>query len=129
MSSNTVQRPSRVTWFEIPVTDFERAVAFYEQSLAVTLKQGDFGPDRLGVFPYDPPAISGCIIKGDRYRSGPDGVAIYLNADPVLADVLARVEQAGGKVVLPRTALPEGMGYYAHILDTEGNRVGLHAMA
>jgi predicted enzyme related to lactoylglutathione lyase len=129
MSSNTLQRQSRVTWFEIPVTDFERAVAFYEKIFAVTLKQGDFGPDRLGMFPYDPPAIGGCIIKGDRYRPGPDGVAIYLNADPVLAEVLARVEQAGGKVVLPRTALPEGMGYYAHIIDSEGNRVGLHAVA
>jgi predicted enzyme related to lactoylglutathione lyase len=38
------------------------------------------------------------------------------------------VEPAGGKISLPRTALPEGMGFYAHILDTEGNRVGLHAI-
>ena len=128
MSSTTIQRQSRVTWFEIPVADFERAAAFYERILALTLKRGDFGPDRLGVFPYAEPAISGCIIKGDRYMPGRDGVAIYLNADPLLDEVLARVEPAGGKISLPRTALPEGMGFYAHILDTEGNRVGLHAM-
>src|ERR1700757_2306393 len=42
---------------------------------------------------------------------------------------LPRVPKAGGEVLLPRTALPDGMGYFAQIRDTEGNRVGLHAMA
>ena len=56
-------------------------------------------------------------------------MVVYLNADPQLAQVLARVPKAGGEVLLPRTALPDGMGYFAQIRDTEGNRVGLHAMA
>ena len=33
----------------------------------------------------------------------------------------------GGKVALPRQALPPGMGFFAHIHDLDGNRVGLHA--
>jgi len=129
MSSTPVQRQSRVVWFEIPTADFDRAAAFYERILAVTLQKADFGPDKIGVFPYTEPAVSGCIVKGDRYRPGPDASVVYLNADPALDEVLARVEPAGGQVVLPRTALPEGMGYYAHIRDTEGNRVGLHAVS
>jgi predicted enzyme related to lactoylglutathione lyase len=53
---------------------------------------------------------------------------VYLNADPALDEVLARVERAGGRICHPRTALPDGMGFFANIVDTEGNRVGLHAM-
>ena len=58
-----------------------------------------------------------------------DDVVTYLNADPSLDAVLARVERAGDKVALPRTELPKDMGCFAHIVDSEGNRVGLHAMA
>jgi predicted enzyme related to lactoylglutathione lyase len=43
--------------------------------------------------------------------------------------VLERVSAAGGKALIPRTALPPGMGYFARILDTEGNQVGLHAIS
>jgi hypothetical protein len=31
--------------------------------------------------------------------------------------------------VIPKTALPPGMGFYARIQDTEGNLVGLHAIS
>ncbi|MEI9973881.1 MAG: hypothetical protein WDO73_18600 [Ignavibacteriota bacterium] len=54
---------------------------------------------------------------------------MYLNANPNLDAVLARVETAGGKIVVPRTALPAGMGFWARIQDTEGNLVGLHAIS
>lgn len=30
---------------------------------------------------------------------------------------------------IPCTELPDGLGCFAHIIDTEGNRVGLHAEA
>ncbi len=38
-----------------------------------------------------------------------------------------RVVAHGGKIALPRQALPPGMGFFAHIHDLDGNRVGLHA--
>ena len=47
---------------------------------------------------------------------------------PSLDAALARVQAAGGSVALPRQALPPGMGYFAHITDLDGNRVGLHAL-
>jgi len=42
---------------------------------------------------------------------------------------LTRAVAQGGSVALPRTALPPGMGFFAHITDLDGNRVGLHALA
>jgi len=41
---------------------------------------------------------------------------------------LQRAQSAGGVVAQPRTALPPGMGFFAHISDLDGNRVGLHAL-
>lgn len=53
---------------------------------------------------------------------------VYLNAEPSLNAVLARLGEAGGRLLVPRTELPEGMGAFAHVEDREGNRVGLHAL-
>jgi predicted enzyme related to lactoylglutathione lyase len=60
-------------------------------------------------------------------QPGATGTVIYLAVDDPLDAALARVAQAGGKVAVGRTELPGDMGCYAHIIDTEGNRVGLHA--
>jgi uncharacterized protein len=54
---------------------------------------------------------------------------VYLNAAPSLDAWLARVPAAGGSIAQPKVTLPDGMGVFAHIIDSEGNRVGLHAMA
>jgi len=42
--------------------------------------------------------------------------------------VLARVAAAGGKIAMPRLALPPGLGFIAQITDLDGNRIGLHAL-
>ena len=55
------------------------------------------------------------------------GTLAYLGAAPTLDAVLARLEGAGGKLLTPKVTLPDGMGVFAHIQDSEGNRVGLHA--
>jgi predicted enzyme related to lactoylglutathione lyase len=55
-------------------------------------------------------------------------VLVYLDATLSLDAALERVIVAGGHVALPRQALPPGMGFFAHITDLDGNRVGLHAL-
>jgi hypothetical protein len=58
-----------------------------------------------------------------------DGPLVYLNVDPSLDAAVARAVAAGGRVTTPKVVLPDGMGCFAHVVDTEGNRVGLHAQA
>ena len=127
MNPKQQQRQSRVVWFELPASDFDRAARFYEQIFEVTLKKEHMGPQQLGVFPYEAPGIGGCIMAGPNLAPSKDGAIVYLNADPALSAIVDRVAAAGGKVLLPRVELPEGMGVFAHIMDSEGNRVGLHA--
>lgn len=119
-----------LNWFEIPVADMDRAQRFYETVVDAPLRREAMGPaTTLAVFPYDPAGVGGCLLAADGARTSADGVVVYLNAGESLDTALERVRAAGGRIVLPRTELPEGMGCFAHFADSEGNRVGLHALA
>jgi predicted enzyme related to lactoylglutathione lyase len=120
---------SALTWFEIPTADFERARRFYETILATTLGAEAFGPARLAVFPHDEAGTGGCLYDGAGLRPSAEGTLVYLDADGRLDGVLERVEAAGGRIAMPKTELPRGMGWMAHIIDSEGNRVGLHSIS
>jgi len=121
---------SALDWFEIPVHDMARAQTFYETLLATQLRREAMGPQTLAVFPYDEAGVGGCLLQGSSApQPASVGTLIYLNAAPSLDAVLARVEAAGGRVTTPKVMLPGDMGCFAHITDTEGNRVGLHALA
>jgi hypothetical protein len=52
---------------------------------------------------------------------------MYLNANPDVNLVLDKTVQAGGKIIVPKTLIGEDTGYYAFIVDTEGNRIALHS--
>ncbi|MCX9157348.1 VOC family protein [Niveibacterium sp. 24ML] len=122
-----LREQQRAVWFEIPVVDLDRAAAFYEQLFDESLRREEMGPEgTIAVFPYDGTGVSGCLMRAPDARPAASGTLVYLNADSGLDTLLARVEAAGGKVALPPVALPEGMGRFAHIIDTEGNLVGLH---
>jgi predicted enzyme related to lactoylglutathione lyase len=58
-----------------------------------------------------------------------DGPLVYLNAAPWLDAVLSRAAELGARVLLPRLELPRDIGFIAQIVDSEGNRIGLHAKA
>jgi hypothetical protein len=116
-----------LTWFEIPAADLPRATRFYEAVLASKLKSQTMGQERLSVFAYEEPGVGGCLIARDGHQSAENGTIVYLYVAS-LDDALERADRAGGKIVWPKTALPEGLGFFAHIVDSEGNRVGLHSL-
>ena len=119
-----------IDWFEIPVTDLDCAQAFYEKLLGATLRREAMGPMTLVLFPYTEPGVGGCLLSGaGAPQPSQQGALVYLNAGPSLDAVLARVEAAGGRIATPKVTLPGDMGCFAHVADTEGNRVGLHAPA
>lgn len=121
-----------VTWFEIPSTQLGKAQAFYETVLECKLRREPMGPSEGAVFPYDEAqeGVGGAILAGPTAPApASSGTLVYLDASPSLDAALARAVKAGGKVALPRQALPPGLGFFAHITDLDGNRVGLHALA
>ena len=119
-----------LNWFEIPVRDIDRAQRFYESLLGTTLRREAMGPQTLAVFPYGEAGVGGCLLAGAAApQPATHGTLVYLDAQPSLDAVLARVESAGGRVTTPKVQLPGDMGCFAHITDSEGNRVGLHSLA
>jgi predicted enzyme related to lactoylglutathione lyase len=125
MATTATAVRSIVSWFEIPSSDFNRAVSFYESIFAQELQKGDFMGTPTAVFAYERPAVSGCILKEEGHTPSTSGTLVFLNTDGIFDDVLLRVPKAGGKVEKVME-LPNGLGRAAHIIDTEGNRVGLH---
>ena len=115
-----------LNWFEIPVSDFARAQKFYETIFGFTMQSMDMGA-KMGFFPADEGKVSGAIVAGPDYKPSADGSLIYLNGNPDLADVLGKVEAAGGKVLRGKTQITPEYGYMALFLDSEGNRVALHS--
>lgn len=118
-----------ISWFEIPVRDLDRAQRFYEAVLERKLARETMGAEQLAIFPAGEGRTQGCITLGATpVAPSTTGTRVYLDASPSIDAALSRVADAGGKVVARKTALPPGMGFWAHVGDTEGNVVGLHAM-
>lgn len=113
-----------INWFEIPVTDMDRAVRFYERVLATSLKREVFGGQPHAIFPAAEPGVAGALVNSKELTPSVAGARIYLDA-PQLDACLARVAAAGGAVVMPKTDIGEP-GFIAIVKDTEGNAVGLH---
>lgn len=117
-----------ITWFEIPAHDLERATRFYEAALDVSLQREVFGGVPMSLFGHAEADTGGCIVfNPPESKPHADGVLVYLNAKPSVTAALDRIEKAGGRKLGPAVELPNNIGYIGHFLDSEGNRVGLHA--
>lgn len=120
---------SALNWFEIPVRDLDRAQAFYEAMLGAPLQREAMGPQTLAVLPYDEPGTGGALLHGPNAPPPGAGTLVYLNAGETLQPALDRALAAGAELLTPRVELPDGMGAFVHLRDSEGNRIGLHALA
>ena len=119
-----------VSWFEIPTADFGRAKAFYSTIFDFEMPEMPMGPTRLGILLHESDGgIGGAIIEDPNQSPGASGARVYLSGGTDLAVVLARVESAGGVVVVSKTEIAPGMGHFALFRDTEGNVLGLHSMS
>ncbi|MBI3102912.1 MAG: VOC family protein [Burkholderiales bacterium] len=119
-----------ISWFEIPTLQLDAAQAFYETVLGRPMRREAMGPSQGAVFAYDGAAqgVGGALIMGPTAPPiARGGTLVYLDANPSLDAALQRAQAAGAHVALEVTALPEGMGFFTHIEDLDGNRVGLHA--
>ena len=119
-----------LNWFEIPVDEIERAQDFYEGifDMAMAPLQEMMGLKMVG-FPVDMTSgkIGGALVESDFHVPSDEGAVIYLNANPDIQTIIDRVEDLGGEVVMPRTQITPEIGYMAFFIDSEGNRIGLHA--
>lgn len=117
-----------INWFEIPASDFERAIQFYKTILKIEITELDMYGTKMGMFASDGQNISGAIVEGEGYSPSDSGVLVYLNGGEDLQVILSRVESIGGNILMPKTQISPDMGYFAIFLDSEGNKMALHSM-
>lgn len=116
-----------VAIFEIPVTNFERALKFYQSIMGIKIEPMEFDGIQMGLFPFENQAVIGSIIKGEGYKPSSDGVTIYLNGGENLQTILDKIEPNEGKILVPKTPHADESGFFAIFLDSEGNKMGLHS--
>lgn len=110
-------------WFEIPVKDLDRAIAFYNVVFDAALERDETGPNPMAIFPTEPKGgVGGHLYPGHPAGAG-TGPTIHLRAPDSLEATMKRVERAGGKVVSPVIEIPAGR--FAYALDCDGNSIGL----
>jgi predicted enzyme related to lactoylglutathione lyase len=122
---NLMQTP--IAWFEIPTTDLERAIAFYENVFAVTLRRENCGGGEMAIFPYECPAPGGALVAMPQLQPRDNGTLVYLHGGDDLAVPLARALAAGAKLIMAKTDLGNNVGHIALFADSEGNTVGLYS--
>ena len=115
-----------VSWFEIPAIDFPQAVSFYNRIFGIVMEQTITEANAMAFFPVTT-GIGGAVIKGAGSVPHDSGPLIYLNGGNDLNDVLLKIEEAGGRIVMPKTFINKESGYFAIFIDSQGNKLALHS--
>jgi predicted enzyme related to lactoylglutathione lyase len=108
-----------IVHFEIPADDLDRAREFYTNLFGWKIESFS-GMDYMMIDTYGP---GGGMMK--RVHPGQQ-ITDYFGV-PSVDEYAVKVEGLGGKVLMPKTAVP-GMGYFVICQDTEGNVFGIWEM-
>lgn len=116
-----------INWFEIPVSDLDRAKKFYENILGISLDLNEMGPMKMAWFPMEQNGAGapGALMKSEGYTPSHSGSLVYFSVDDIEA-TLSNINSIGGKTLVPKTSIGQ-FGFTAHFEDCEGNRVALHS--
>ena len=121
-------KQNMVAWFEIPVTDMGRAIAFYQSVFKIEINLQDIGGVMMGFFPANPeaPGAMGSLMKYDSYIPSHEGSLIYFSSEDVQIE-LNRIKVLNGKVIMEKTQISPEIGYMGMFQDSEGNRIALYS--
>ena len=88
-----------VSYFEIPVDDLDRAIAFYEATFELSLQRTTLDGHSMALFPFNEngSGISGALAKGASYEPATAGPRIYFNVENI-DGTLARALANGGQI-------------------------------
>jgi hypothetical protein len=108
-----------VMHFEIPADNVERAKSFYAKLFGWEIKEIP-GMDYWIITTGRENSLGGGMMK----RQNPGQTIVNYIDVPSVDKYAAEIEKLGGKIIFPKTAVPE-MGYFAICLDTEKNAFGI----
>ena len=115
-----------VVYFEIPVSDIERAIKFYKAVFNFDFEKVIIDNNEMALFPFaeNNSGISGALAKGQIYKPTKDGAVIYFNTENIERTLKSATEH-GGHILYPKTSIGD-LGFVGEFEDCEGNRIALH---
>ena len=111
-----------VSYFEISVTDLERAMDFYSFIFGIDFEIKNIHGNEFAFFPNN----IGALAKGESYKPSRGGARIYFNVESI-DETMKSVLEKGGKELFPKTSVGE-FGFVAEFEDLEGNCIALSSM-
>ena len=108
-----------IVHFEIPTDDLERAKKFYTDLFGWKIEKYS-GPMEYWMITTTNEKGEKALEGGMMQRQNPQQpITNYIDV-PSIDEYTVKVEKLGGKVAVPKTAIP-GIGYFAVCFDTENN--------
>ncbi len=115
---------NRAVWFDIPVSDLDRAAQFYRAVLGVGVDKETYGDTSFCIIEHRD-GNGGCLVL-NHAEIAAGGVLIYLNVNGRIRDAVSKVVPNGGSVIENAHSIGPH-GFRAVVLDSEGNRIALHS--
>jgi predicted enzyme related to lactoylglutathione lyase len=117
---------SNITWFDVPVTDLNRAIRFYSAVLGSPVTKEQTGSIPIGMLPAPDGQKMGCLVPGNEARPSLNGIMIWFDVEGRLKESVAAATANGGKVIGSIHAIGD-YGFRAEVQDSEGNRIALYS--
>jgi predicted enzyme related to lactoylglutathione lyase len=116
-----------VSWFDIYVSDLNRAKAFYQTVFDIQLTDLPIEWGKQSAFPYEDGGlnITGALVEKEDRSNNANNTIVYFNSEDCITEE-SRVEKAGGQIIRPKMSIGE-FGFISLVTDTEGNTIGLHS--
>jgi predicted enzyme related to lactoylglutathione lyase len=127
-TKKTQKKEEFLSWYEIPATNLERAVSFYSSIFNIEFETTHTGVHTMAFFPAEL-GVGGALVFGDGCIPSQTGSLVYLNAGPSLDEPLSKIQSSGGQILMGKTFISNEAGFYALVLDSEGNRLALCSKA
>ena len=123
---SSIPKREILSWFEIPVLNLERGMAFYSSVLETSFETTQTATHAMAFFSAES-GVNGALVFGDGCVPSITGSLLYFNVASNLEQILLKVQDFGGQVLMGKTLISEDVGFYSLILDSEGNRIALNS--
>lgn len=115
-----------ITWFDVPVTDLDRAIRFYSAVLGSPVTKEKTGSIPTGILPTPDGQKMGCLVSGNQAKPSLNGVMVWFDVEGRLKESVTAATANGGKILGDIHAIG-GFGFRAEVQDSEGNRIALYS--
>jgi predicted enzyme related to lactoylglutathione lyase len=131
----------QLSWFEIPVANLDRAIHFYSTVLTTKFERKFLLDKEYALFDKKKHLTGGVLVEKKNYSPGAGVVLFFfvvdlsevlrltaeLNCKIVIDKTLIKQKNNNGDIIIPQNLIDGNTGYYAEIVDSEGNHVGLYS--